>query len=47
MAERSEMTREEIEEYIASSEELAGMSRGERDGEGYDDGDGGEQVKPE
>ena len=44
MAERSEMTPEEIQEYLADHSEYDG--RGERPDDGYDDGDGEtEQVK--
>lgn len=48
MAERPEMTQEEIDEYLGSEDanaELAGMGPGDRDGEDYEDGDGGEQVR--
>lgn len=44
MAAREEMTDEEIQEYLAASEEYDG--RGERPDGDYDDGDGEtEQVK--
>lgn len=48
MAERLEMTQEEIDEFLGSEDanaELAGMGPGDRDYEDYEDGDGGEQVK--
>lgn len=48
MAERPEMTQGEIDEYLGSEDanaELMGMGPGDRDGEDYEDGDGGEQVK--
>ena len=43
MSTREEMTPEEIEEYLSSTEDED--SRGDRPEGDYEDGDGGEQVK--